>query len=233
MTVNIEYLRVLRKELTIIRDSLALAQGFLREIQWEYDRKYNPAQPRVPSGNSEGGQWTDGGGGGARGPLWHEATTRKPPGRQRPEDLLEGGAGRGGGGYGSPRSWRDVFRSPATPQVNRAAEKIRALNRQSADDLHETLAYRAYGRRSPKETDARIREAADDIEKFLGGKVRSEDLKPSKSGDLVILKMDVRNPGKMKDRKTPDDPHFHFEKLDKDGNWIDASEVHKNYFKKD
>lgn len=27
-------------------------------------RKYNPAQPRVPAGNSDGGQWTDAGGGG-------------------------------------------------------------------------------------------------------------------------------------------------------------------------
>jgi hypothetical protein len=28
--------------------------------------KYSPDQPRVPSGNSDGGQWTDGGGGGAQ-----------------------------------------------------------------------------------------------------------------------------------------------------------------------
>ena len=28
-------------------------------------RKYNPNQPRVPAGNSDGGQWTDGGAGGA------------------------------------------------------------------------------------------------------------------------------------------------------------------------
>jgi hypothetical protein len=26
------------------------------------DRKYNPNQPRVPAGNPDGGQWTDGGG---------------------------------------------------------------------------------------------------------------------------------------------------------------------------
>ena len=25
-------------------------------------RKYNPGQPRVPAGNPDGGQWTDGGG---------------------------------------------------------------------------------------------------------------------------------------------------------------------------
>ncbi|MDF3811087.1 MULTISPECIES: hypothetical protein [Rhodopseudomonas] len=28
------------------------------------DRKYSPTQPRVPAGNPDGGQWTDGGGGG-------------------------------------------------------------------------------------------------------------------------------------------------------------------------
>jgi hypothetical protein len=28
--------------------------------------KYNPDQPRVPAGNSDGGQWTDGGGSGVR-----------------------------------------------------------------------------------------------------------------------------------------------------------------------
>ncbi|WP_284178835.1 hypothetical protein [Rhabdaerophilum sp. SD176] len=27
-------------------------------------RKYSPSQPRVPAGNSDGGQWTSGGGGG-------------------------------------------------------------------------------------------------------------------------------------------------------------------------
>ena len=34
-----------------------------------YERKYRPDQPRVPAGNSDGGQWTaDGGGGGSRSP---------------------------------------------------------------------------------------------------------------------------------------------------------------------
>ncbi len=27
------------------------------------ERRYSPDQPRVPAGNSDGGQWTDGGGG--------------------------------------------------------------------------------------------------------------------------------------------------------------------------
>jgi hypothetical protein len=32
-----------------------------------FDQKYNPDQPRVPAGNSDGGQWTDGGGAGSAG----------------------------------------------------------------------------------------------------------------------------------------------------------------------
>lgn len=29
----------------------------------KFDEKYNPRQPRVPAGHSDGGQWTDSGGG--------------------------------------------------------------------------------------------------------------------------------------------------------------------------
>lgn len=48
------------------------------------DRKYDPNQPRVPAGNSDGGQWTDGGGGGGR-----IARTAKPIGDIDPGDLGE------------------------------------------------------------------------------------------------------------------------------------------------
>ncbi len=42
------------------------------EAAWQpspglHERKYSPDQPRVPAGNSEGGQWTDAGGDGGRG----------------------------------------------------------------------------------------------------------------------------------------------------------------------
>ncbi len=84
-----------------------------------------------------------------------------------------------------------------------------------------------------------MREVADDIEKFLGGKVQAKDIKVSKKDDLVILKgdkkfrMDVKDPGKLKDRKTPDEPHFHFQQLNDVGDWVDAVDEHRNYFKKD
>ena len=44
-----------------------------------YERKYRPDQPRVPAGNSDGGQWTaDGGGGGSRSP-GSQPTTKPAP----------------------------------------------------------------------------------------------------------------------------------------------------------
>ncbi len=51
-------LRVARLRLLRLRDELCL----IRRDHWR--RKYNPNQPRVPSGNAGGGQWTSGAGGG-------------------------------------------------------------------------------------------------------------------------------------------------------------------------
>ncbi len=42
-------------------------------------RKYNPDQPRVPAGNSDGGQWTDEGGSGGVNPVVC-GSTKKPDG---------------------------------------------------------------------------------------------------------------------------------------------------------
>lgn len=52
-------LRAARLRLLRLRDELCL----LRRDHWH--RKYNPNQPRVPSGNAGGGQWTSGAGGGS------------------------------------------------------------------------------------------------------------------------------------------------------------------------
>lgn len=82
--------------------------------------------------------------------------------------------------------------------------------------MQDVVTARAQGRVSAKESQQHIREAADDIEKFLGGKIEASDIKLSKSNDLVILKgdrkfrMDVNVPGRTRDRKGIDDPHFHF-----------------------
>lgn len=51
-------LRAARLRLLRLRDELCL----IRRDHWR--RKYNPSQPRVPSGNADGGRWTSGAGGG-------------------------------------------------------------------------------------------------------------------------------------------------------------------------
>lgn len=128
---------------------------------------------------------------------------------------------------------------PKSPEANAAVAKIQKLNRHGADDLQDVLTSRAHGRPSPKESNTQIRDAADDVERFLGGKIEVGDIKPHKKGDLVILKgdkkfrMDVKNPGLTRDRKRQDEPHFHFEQQDPSGHWHDVSDAHKNYFKKD
>ena len=50
--------------------------GWTSNIHHNLDSKYNPNQPRVPRGNSDGGQWTDGAGGGG--------TARTKPSTQLP-----------------------------------------------------------------------------------------------------------------------------------------------------
>jgi hypothetical protein len=51
-----------------------------RDVFPALQRKFNPDQPRVPAGNPDGGQWTDGGGG-------LEQIQYRP--ERRPIDLLE------------------------------------------------------------------------------------------------------------------------------------------------
>ena len=53
-----------REILTIKREFAALRADFMRTVRDYYARKYSPDQPRVPAGSREGGQWTDGSGGG-------------------------------------------------------------------------------------------------------------------------------------------------------------------------
>jgi hypothetical protein len=64
-----------------------LAELRLDILRQRFARKYgfNPSQPRVPAGNSDGGQWTDGGGGASGSPesrrirLAGEMPTGEPP----------------------------------------------------------------------------------------------------------------------------------------------------------
>ena len=58
----------LRFELALVRYGLLLRKA-----------NFNPDQPRVPSGNPDGGQWTDGGGGTSGGTELSDARRKPPP----------------------------------------------------------------------------------------------------------------------------------------------------------
>jgi len=51
------------REIVLLRRRLVSLQAQTRLLRHELARKYNPDQPRVPAGNTGGGQWTSGGGG--------------------------------------------------------------------------------------------------------------------------------------------------------------------------
>ena len=52
------------REIVLLRRRLVSLKAQTRLLRHELARKYNPDQPRVPAGNTGGGQWTSGGGGG-------------------------------------------------------------------------------------------------------------------------------------------------------------------------
>ena len=58
----------MREEIAALRHMHALTEmrfeTLLVEVLLGEMKKYNANQPRVPAGSSDGGQWTDGGGGG-------------------------------------------------------------------------------------------------------------------------------------------------------------------------
>ncbi|WP_271893218.1 colicin E3/pyocin S6 family cytotoxin [Candidatus Phyllobacterium onerii] len=72
-------------------------------------RKYNPDQPRVSAGNADGGQWTEGGGGGASGkPLSQEAFDQRwGGGKEKPA--------------GTVSSTANTAKTPAQAAVSAAA----------------------------------------------------------------------------------------------------------------
>jgi len=69
--------------------------------------KFDPNQPRMPRGNPDGGQWTDGGGG--------------ESGSDSSDTLVGGGSGRRGRGSGSTRLGNGQFAEPTPGQAARYA----------------------------------------------------------------------------------------------------------------
>ena len=56
------------REIVLLRRRLVSLKAQARLLRHELARKYNPDQPRVPAGNTGGGQWTSGSGGGGATP---------------------------------------------------------------------------------------------------------------------------------------------------------------------
>ncbi|CAD5278967.1 conserved hypothetical protein [Bosea sp. 62] len=56
------------REIILLRRRLVSLKAQTRLLRYELARKYNPDQPRVPAGNTGGGQWTSGGSGGGATP---------------------------------------------------------------------------------------------------------------------------------------------------------------------
>lgn len=171
---------------------------------WDALEKYNPTwqnQPRVPAGDPNGGQWTDGGGGGGTQP---EETPVKP---------------------WPPAGIEDIDDPPLEPvyPVETLIFGLTALSARGA--LAAIRVVIGVGR--TVDASSKIQRAADAIEEYLGGK--PDRAFPNEAGDMIIMKgdkkvrFDINNSGK-------DEPHFHIQKESKTGEWIDAGDQHRYYF---
>ena len=82
---------------------------------------------------------------------------------------------------------------------------------------------------------ARISAAAQSVEDFLGGVPTEDNWGINKNGDLWALNgdnkihFDINEPGNGPGG-VPDDPHFHLETIDDNGDWVDAGGQHRYYF---
>ncbi len=69
---------------------------------------------------------------------------------------------------------------------------------------------------------------AKSIEDYLGG--IPDRVFPNEAGDTIMMKdnkkirFDINNPGN-------DDPHFHIQEQNESGNWVDAGDQHRYYFR--
>ena len=72
-----------------------------------------------------------------------------------------------------------------------------------------------------------IRNAAQSIEDYFDGP--PDRAFPNDAGDLIMMndtdkiRFDINNPGN-------DEPHFHIQTMDENGNWVDAGDSHRYYF---
>lgn len=171
--------------------------------------KYDPHQPRVPSGRSNGGEWTEGGGGGRvsaplprRSPLqrgrpadnwWDDRRSRIPapaqPPRNLPPDLRDSMKPL----YPKPSAGRylsDGLQDYAT--VENVVMTVAAVAAPEAVAVGRILSGIPAARIffSGIQQQQRVLKAAREIEKFLGGKADIVILK--ETGDFVLIKGNIQ-----------------------------------------
>lgn len=216
--------------------------------------KYDPHQPRVPAGRSNGGEWTDGGGGTGRvsaplprrSPLhaarradnwWDNGRNGRPISDQPPRDLPSGLREGLTPIYPKPPAAR-YFAEQArdnitTENVMLAVSTVAAPEATllAAVIVGTTPARLMFASMLQKQ---RILRAATAIEEYLGGRPLATF---NKNGDLIIMsgnkkiRFDINNPGKTDG--IPNEPHFQFEDLTPSGNWRSRGEQHRFPFRKE
>lgn len=101
--------------------------------------------------------------------------------------------------------------------------------------MNAVRALRLFGSGAPSAVGGNIGKAAREIEKHPDGK---PVFKKNPNDDPYIMnekgnkkvRFDINNPG-HKPSGGRDKPHFHIEKLNEKGNWIDETPEHRNYFR--
>jgi len=221
----------------------------------EAGSKYNPAQPRVPAGRTGGGRWTRENGGftpvsfkpaGAATPqpLQPAMTSeelarfnrRAPPGTPARDLEIDPR-------FGLPRWYVEGAVNPTLSPLDfyggsglRAAKAIGELSVEEVPAALQALR----GRAAQAMSNYRIRVARAAIDEFFGEPITPDDVEHNGAGDIYVEKngkkfrMDVKKTGTKKDgaKTVPEDPHFHLEKLNSNGDWVDVGPKHRFYFKK-
>jgi len=233
----------------------------LEEIERSFGIKYDPNQPRVPAGNSNGGQWTDSGSGSNSGrnasrtkiPL----PVRKPARNNFSKEVIDRARRiNQNAPPGLPPEYLEIHPNHNLPIwyvggvatstvspldfIGLPARNLAKAGIAGAAKVAKLLRARAIGAYSKYESNKKIRRAVDAVEEFLGGRPDPKSIRINKKGDIIIMRgnkkfrMDVKNPGtKMgPDGKViADEPHFHLQEL-RNGKWRDAGKGHRHYFEK-
>ncbi|MBI3440661.1 MAG: HK97 family phage prohead protease [Proteobacteria bacterium] len=217
------------KKSTGFCEELRQFSAALRRATRESEAKYSPDQPR-----DNQGRWTGEGGG--------ESGSGLDPGQANPvwgldvAGVLASGMAAIAGGLalgveaavGAAEALGGLYSSEA--DAVGTALTMRSLGSTVADALDFTTSSVS------EESAARISDALQGAEDFLGGTPENSGL--NKYSDFWAIKgdnkihFDVYNPGEGFGGIS-DQPHFHLETLDENGEYIDAGSQHRYYFKKE